>query len=177
MHSDYMIDLVALAVAWGYFGVFLASFLGSATLFLPSPSFLIVVGAGTILNPLAVGIIAGIGAALGELIGYAVGLGIQQGAKKIQRNKKPGPFMRFVNKYFSKNHIEKWFKSKRGFLLIFIFAATPLPDDVVGMVCGAIRYDIKKFFIASLLGKIVMYVALAYAGFYGLEFLRDLLIF
>ena len=76
------------------------------------------------------------------------------------------------NKYYK--IVKSWFSKKRGPAIIFIFALTPLPDDVVGVVCGAIKYDVKKFFLATLAGKIILHVALAYAGLYGIDIIRSI---
>ena|SRR3989338_2768909 len=154
--------LIGLVVSFGYLGVFLASLIGSASIFLPLPSFLIVTAAGTTLNPILVGIAAGLGSAIGELVGYLIGLGLLYGKKRISRKKE--------NKY--SKLVKKWFRRKRGMAIIFIFALTPLPDDIVGIVCGAIKYDVKKFFVATLAGKIILHIALAYAGLYGIEIIK-----
>ena len=156
--------LIGLVVSFGYLGVFLASLIGSASIFLPLPSFLIVTAAGTTLNPILVGIVAGLGSAIGELVGYLIGLGLLYGKKKISRKKE--------NKY--SKLVKKWFSRKKGPVIIFLFALTPLPDDIVGVICGAIKYDVKKFFVATLAGKILLHIALAYAGLYGVELIRML---
>jgi len=163
-----MIDysfLIGLVYTFGYFGVFIASLIGSATTFVPVPSFLLVVAAGSILNPVAVGIVAGIGAALGELVGYGIGFGFLYSRKRISKKK---PKTRKERKWLK--IIEKSFHKRLGPIIIFIFALTPLPDKIVGIYCGAIKYDVKKFLVAMLLGKIVLHLVLAYIGFYGLGF-------
>ena len=66
--------------------------------------------------------------------------------------------------------IKNWFDRKQGPIIIFLFAVSPLPDDFVIIFCGIIKYDIKKLFLSVLAGKIVFSLALAYAGFYGIEF-------
>jgi membrane protein YqaA with SNARE-associated domain len=147
-----------LVYTFGYFGVFLAAFLGSATIILPTPALFVVFFAGAILNPLLVGIIAGFGAAIGELIGYGIGFG----GKKLYGEKK-------IQKQWLKKGI-KWFNMYGGFILTFIFAATPLPDDIIGIIAGFLKYNIKKYFIACLLGKILLTTAISYAGYYGINF-------
>jgi membrane protein YqaA with SNARE-associated domain len=154
----------ALVHAFGYLGVFLSALIGSASIILPVPSFIFVVAAGSVLNPLAVGIIAGAGAALGELIGYFLGVGIRLGKKKLAKNKKEGRW---------EKTIKSWFSRKLGFFVIVVFAATPLPDDIVGIFCGFAKYDIKKYFIAVLIGKLILCLALAYSGYFGWEFLSE----
>ena len=139
--------------SFGYAGIFFASFVGSASVLLPVPSFVIVSALGAVMNPWLVGISAGLGSAVGEMVGYAVGRG---GGKLIESKYKD-----WIKKYSG------WFKHKRMFLLVFIFAATPLPDDIVGILCGMFKYDAKKFLLASILGKCVLNTVLAFAGFYG----------
>ncbi|MCX6815956.1 MAG: VTT domain-containing protein [Candidatus Aenigmarchaeota archaeon] len=158
--------LLSLVTNFGYLGVFLASLIGSAATFVPLPSFLIVITAGSVLNPAVVGVVAGVGAALGELVGYGVGLGFFYSEKKFFKKKKLSKKEKGWTKI-----IEKWFNRKLGMLVIFIFAVTPLPDKIVGVFCGAIKYDIKKFLFAMLVGKIVLHLILAYIGFYGIHFI------
>ena len=150
--------LIGLVTSFGYLGVFAASLIGSATIILPVPSFFVIFFAGSILNPLAVGIIGGLGAAIGEMTAYAAGYG----GRAIADRKKTGS-----KKYL--NNIEKLFKKYGGFVIIFGFALTPLPDDFIGLFCGAIKYNPKKFIIAAAAGKIILYTFLAYAGFYGMD--------
>lgn len=159
-----MIDaafLVWLVNTFGLLGVFLGSLIGSASIFFPVPSFIFVIAAGSLLNPLAVGIAAGLGAAIGEMVGYIIGLGIRHGHRKIRKNKKDNKTIKILREWFQ--------KKKLGFFVVIAFAATPLPDDIVGIFCGIIKYDAKKFFLAMLIGKIALGLVLAYAGFYGLR--------
>ena len=154
--------LIYLVTSFGYLGVFLSSLIGTATIIFPVPSFFIIVFAGTVLNPLVVGIIGGIGAAIGEMTAYFAGYG---GRAII--NKKGKKHTKMFNR------IEKLFNRYNGTAIVFLFAATPLPDDFVGLFCGAIRFNAKKFFTASLAGKIILYIFLAYAGFYGWDVIND----
>lgn len=141
---------------FGYLGIFIISFIGSASIFIPIPGFILVFAAGRYLNPWFVGIAAGIGAALGELTGYGIGVG----GKKVLE-KKYGKWIDKTKKYVEKYGI---------FWIVLAFAALPLPDDIIGLLAGIIRYDIKRFLIASIIGKIIMYLVLAWAGFYGISY-------
>jgi membrane protein YqaA with SNARE-associated domain len=135
------------------------------------PIFLLIFVAGSMLNPLAVGIIAGIGSAIGEMTAYAIGFG---GRKLFDKKKKKKPAKaEDSSKWFRR--AEEWMHKRGGFVVIFLFAVTPLPDDVIGIICGSIRYDIKKFFIACLLGKIILSLGIAYAGFYGAQWILSYL--
>ena len=151
----------AIVLSMGYIGVFLVSFIGSASIIFPIPSFALIFALGAIMNPWIVGIVAGIGSALGELTGYLLGKG---GGKIIEKK-----YKKHIEKY------RKWFRKDRMFLIIALFAATPLPDDIVGIVCGVFNYNLKKFFLASLIGKIILNTALALGGFYGIGFVLTLI--
>lgn len=145
----------SVAGTWGYPGIFLVNFIGSATIIFPIPSFLVVFAFGAILNPWLVGISAAFGCALGEMTGYGVGF-----AGKMAIEKKYAYWL---------NKANQWMEKYKAFAVIVVFAATPLPDDVVGIFCGAIKYDVKKFFLASLAGKLVLNLSLALGGYYGMQ--------
>ena len=149
-----MFDFAAWATAlintWGYIGVFLVSLIGSASIIFPIPAFAVIFASGMFLDPLLVGIVAGIGSAIGETTGYALG----RGSDYIIEKK----WKKWID-------IAKEYSHKRGiFFVILLFAATPLPDDIVGILSGAVKYPVKRFLLASLIGKLVLSIALAYAG-------------
>jgi membrane protein YqaA with SNARE-associated domain len=158
-----MNEFLAQFVAWsdsvvaslGYLGIFVVSLVGSASIILPVPVFALVFAAGAVLNPWLVGLSAGAGSALGELTGYALGKG---GERVVQKK---------YRKIFERGR--KLFERKQAFAAIVVFAATPLPDDIVGVLCGMFDYDVRKFLIASFAGKTVMNLALAWGGFYGVR--------
>ena len=149
--------LVQLILDWNYFGVFLAGLFSTVLpVPFPSPTFVLAIFAGRLLDPLFVGLAGGLGAALGETVGFFTGAA----GKRF-----------LLRKYASSiRRLEKQFERWRGELVVFAFAATPPPFDVVGIFCGAVGFPFRKFFLANLLGKIVKYLLLAYGGFYGLEF-------
>jgi membrane protein YqaA with SNARE-associated domain len=158
-------DAVTLIMSFGYLGLFVSSIISSLSLFFPLPGFALVIAAGAFLNPFWIGIVAGVGSAIGEMIGYPIGRGIHYGyTKRKQKKRKKSRFEKDIMKA-----IKDWFDKKRGPLIIFIFAVTPLPDDFVVIFCGLIKYDIKKLFFSLLIGKIIFSLALAYAGFYGIK--------
>jgi membrane protein YqaA with SNARE-associated domain len=61
------------------------------------------------------------------------------------------------------------FEKYGGFLALIIFAATPLPDDIAGIIAGFLKYDLKRFFAAVLIGKVIFHLVLAYGGYYGIN--------
>ncbi|MBU0953078.1 MAG: VTT domain-containing protein [Nanoarchaeota archaeon] len=143
---------------YGYVGLFAVNLIGSATIILPLlPGFLFVFAFGATLDPWLIALSAGAGAALGELTGYAVGKG-------------GGAVLEWKHNSWLKR-AEKWSNSHGIFPVIFIFAATPLPADVIGILAGVIDYDVKRFLLASFLGKFVQFAILAWAGFYSLSWI------
>jgi len=124
--------------------------LASSTLLFPVPFFAVYAYLATFLNPLLLAPISALGSSLGELITYTIGYASGDLLKK--------------NKYFK--FAKKWFK-RNGAFTIFLFAATPLPDDVVGLIAGATDYNRSKFFLACLAGKLLLFLLIAFAVRYS----------
>lgn len=146
-------------VAYSYPGFFLIGLASSSTLFLPLPIYTIIFASAQLgLNPLVVGIATGIGAAIGELTGYFVGEGgrlmLEQKKAKLSKNWK-----RFLE--WMENNFEKY-----GLAIIAITAFLPFPFDIVGIIAGINKYSLKKFLIATIIGKTAKMVLIAYAGVY-----------
>jgi len=99
--------------------------------------------------------IAGVGSAIGELSAYYVG---RAGRKIVDIKRKKG-------KEFSR--VERMFH-RYGFWAIPVFSFTPLPMDIIGLFCGGIKYNVKKFFIGALIGKIPRTLILTIAGGYAI---------
>jgi membrane protein DedA with SNARE-associated domain len=62
---------------------------------------------------------------------------------------------------------------KFGPILIFVFALTPLPDDLLFIPLGVMRYKIVNAFIPALLGKFFSNLIIAYAGRFLIFAVRD----
>jgi len=153
--------LTYLVSNFGYLGVFFLGVITSATLFIPTPAFIIVFLLASTMNPILLGFFAGLGSAVGEMSGYIIGIGGEK----------------FLLKKYDKRvkQIERYFEKHGSKLIIFVFSATPLPFDVVGLFCGAVRYPIKTFFLFTLFGKLVKYWAIAFAGFYSMHWILNLI--
>ena len=149
MADDLMSWMMDLVQRYGYLGAFLASVLGNATIILPAPYSLFIFVLGGMLDPLLLGAVSGLGAAIGELTGYALGAAW----RKAVNEEKKREFER------AKKLLEN-----PGFIIVFVMAATPLPDDVVSVPLGLIRYPVWKAFLAFLLGKTLLCLILAYSG-------------
>jgi len=146
---------------WGYLGIFFISLISSASILFPIPNFILIFTLGSTLNPFLVGLFAAIGSTIGETTGYLLGLG----GKEILEDK--------YSKQLEK--IKKMFKKYGSVIWIIIVSATPLPDDIIGVFCGVIRYDFKKYFIATFIGKLILSLILSYAGYYSLNWVLDYL--
>jgi len=142
---------------WGYLGIFLISVIGNATIILPFPSLVFVFLLAGELNPVLIALLSGVGSAIGELTGYCIGYG---GASLTEKKKK---WKKRIEK------TEKQFNKYGGFWVIIFFAATPLPHDIAGIVSGVLKYPPKKFFIATFIGKFIISLIIAMAGFYSME--------
>lgn len=152
-------DQLALLAGYGYVGVFLISLLGNATVILPVPSLAVVFAGGGVLNPLLVGLVAGVGEPLGELTGYLAGYGGSVVVEDSPRYARVRGWMR--------NH---------GMLTIFVLSAIPNPlFDLAGISAGALRFPVLKFLLACWLGKTIKAVAIAYLGSYASGLLQSVL--
>ncbi len=155
--------LIQLAQNLWYVGIFIIGFLSSFLLFLPTPAFAVIFVLASPqfgFNPLALGLVAGFGAAVGEMIGYLIGY---EGEKLLLERKYKKQL----------RDIERKFKEYGAPFVIFIFAFLPLPFDLVGIFCGVINYPAKKFFVPLLIGKVLKYILIAYAGFMGLHWITQ----
>jgi len=137
----------------GYWGALIISFLGNSTVLLsiPYPTVIFILGSLG-LNPIFLGLISGVASAAGEIIAYLVGLG----GRQILGEKYKEKFERIHN-YLAR-------KPKTTPLIIFIFAATSLPDDIILVPLGMMKYNFWKVFIPVTLGKIIHTLSYALFG-------------
>jgi membrane protein YqaA with SNARE-associated domain len=148
-------DIEALA-AYGYSGVFLVAMLSTATIIFPSPLWVAIIAMSAYLDPLLLGIVAGLGASIGELTGYLAG----DGARDVLGN--------YVKE---SKKIEKTVK-RYGAPGIFVLSAIPNPlFDIAGLVAGGLKMPWHKFLIACALGRVLRYVILALLGAFTLDLL------
>ena len=61
-----------------------------------------------------------------------------------------------------------------GFIAIFLFALTPLPDDLLFIPLGVMRYSLIRALIPALIGKICMNFIVAYSGRFSIQIIRDI---
>lgn len=134
--------------SYGYFGIFIISILGSATIVIPAPTILATFVGGGIFNPFLVGVVSAIGATIGELTGYIAG----SSGRAI------------INKEEKLAKVEGWMR-KYGLWTIFVLAVIPNPlFDLAGMVSGAGKIPVWKFLLVTLLGKTIKFLVIAFIG-------------
>jgi membrane protein YqaA with SNARE-associated domain len=150
-------ELVMRLGHWGYIGAFFISLVASATIVLPAPGLAIIIAMGAALDPVLLGIVAGVGSAFGELSGYIAGATGRAFVPESQRH-------RFA-------YLERLTR-KYGAPLLALLAALPFPlFDFAGIVAGMMRLNILAFLVAVSLGKSVKYIILILVGAGSLQFL------
>ncbi|HZD12252.1 MAG TPA: VTT domain-containing protein, partial [Candidatus Binatus sp.] len=131
--------------------VFLVSLFGNIIPVIPIPYLLIVIA--VILEYPSLGIVqiaavSALGAATGKFVSYVLGYGVRSVSRRNQKR----------------------FDSLRRllggsiFLVAFIFAATPLPDDVAFIPMGIMRYSPVKTYISLYTGKFVLNLFVLYTA-------------
>ena len=147
---------------YGYIGIFLVSLFSNGTIIFPVPYLFVLYGLGTskLFNPLLVGVVSGVGATLGELTLYFL-----------------SSLGRFIlpKEYRAKAEKMKLLIDKYGPIVIFIFAATPLPDDLIYPLLGVMRYNLVKVFLSCFLGKALLSWFAYLAGYYSATFVESFL--
>jgi membrane protein YqaA with SNARE-associated domain len=141
-------DELARFSRYGYPGIFIVSLLGNATVILPAPSLAVVFGMGGVLNPLLVGLVAGVGEALGELTGYMAGYGGRA----------------VIEDWQMYHRLERWMQ-RHGSATIFVLSAIPNPIfDLAGIAAGALRFPLQWFLLSCWVGKTIKTIAFAFIG-------------
>jgi len=147
----------------GYLGLTIVSFFGSLIPFVPIPSFVLVatMAVGEQFDIHILVLIAAItSTAAKQIIFY-----VSYGGRKIiseKTKKRMKPFQKLVKRY--------------GGSAAFVAAATPIPDDLVYIPLGLAKYNPKRFFVATLLGKFVLYYVIVLISHYmGLSLLEPVL--
>ncbi len=154
-HPERLVELES----YVYWGAFLISVIGNATIILPGVVLLILSEIGIVLypvtgpvGPIIVGLVGGAGAAIGEITGYLVGYSGRGIAEKSNTYKR---LVGWVNRW--------------GVIAIFVFSVVPLVFDLVGIAAGVLRFPFWKFMLACWLGRTLLYVIIVLAAAWGWE--------
>ena len=143
--SDWIINFTT--SDWAVLILAITSF--SESIFFPIPPDPLMLGIGLLQPKLAIwlGILVTITSVLGALVGYWIGntLGQSLLCRIFPRNK-----IRKVEDMFH----------KYGGLAIFISAFTPLPYKLFAISAGALKFNRRKFVMASLIGRGTRFITL-----------------
>lgn len=133
---------------WGYLAGFIITLMGSATIVIPAPGFASVLLMATELNPIVMGIAAGVGGTFGELSAYWLGT---QGQGMLEGHRLYDVV---------KRHMER-----HGAWTLFVVAIIPfIPVDVGGIIAGTTRYPVWRFLLYLGTGKVLMTTGVLYAS-------------
>jgi membrane protein DedA with SNARE-associated domain len=154
--------------AFGYPGIFLANFFGTATVFIPVPGLtaagqaLIVEGPRSLdLNPIGVVIAGAAGMALGEATAYAsgaIGRGVAE-EKPMPLGGRIGGMLRRAARWID------WLIARYGFVTLLVLSAVPnIFFEFAGITAGATRMNFWRFMLAVAIGKTIRVIALVIIG-------------
>ena len=152
--------------AFGYPGIFLANFLGTATVFVPVPGLtaagqtLIVLGSDTLFKP-GVVLAGAAGMTLAESTAYltgAVARGVSE-ERKMPLRGRLGEGLRRAAGWVD------WLMARYGFVTLLVLSAIPNPlFEFAGITAGAVRMNFWRFLLAVAIGKTTRVILLVIIG-------------
>lgn len=149
--ADVVSLMISLAAKYSYLGVFIVSALSNMVLFFPMPylAAILLLAATTNMNSLLLAIASGLGSGVGKLFAYFIGFSGRAFLRGRQRE-----------------NLDSLAKivGKGGMIAALVVSATPLPDDIVLVPLGTIKYSLAKFWIATTLGKTLLALLTCYFG-------------
>lgn len=105
---------------------------------------------------------------IGDIFDYIIGLGAGKVKEKSsEKESNPEAENRWAKIIYSKPKLIPY--------IIFLFGCTPLPDSLLLMPLGVVKYSFKKMVLWSTVGKFLMMFVVALAGVIGFNTLNDLL--
>jgi len=155
-----------------YSGLFLISLLAGAPLPIFTPGILITFTLGSILNPVLVGVFAGLGNAVGNALAYWSGHG---GVRFISNlgiiNQVGETDSSRIGQFFNKIMGARLtgFANRHRLAAVSLLSVFPNPlltPTVISL--GAARFNFTKFILACWAGQTIQAIILAYMGHFGL---------
>jgi membrane protein YqaA with SNARE-associated domain len=137
-----------LFVLLGSFGFNLIPFAGPSNLFIASNSVLML-GVTDPASLAAIGFLVAVGATLAKTIHYLITFFVSKHLREKQRQRLEAEALK----------VKRW-----AFLLLFVAAATPIPDEPVVIPLGLLKYNPFRFFSAFFFGKLSITVVGAFLG-------------
>jgi len=132
-----------------YIGLAFLSFIACLSIIFPIPYTPVLFSLSSAANPLLLSISATLGSVAGEMSGYIAGF---CGRRFIGNEKK------------KRLEIAKKLIDRYGALGVFLFALTPMPDDLLLVPLGLVRYPLIKVIIPMALGKFIMHLTVVLSG-------------
>lgn len=160
---------------FGYAGIFLANFFGTATGFVPVPGLtaagqgLIVAGSRS-LNPVGVTIAGASGMTIAESTAYLMGA-VVRGVAEERSMPVGGRLGRLMHR--AAGWVD-WMMSRYGFLTLLTLSAVPNPFfEFAGITAGAVRMKFWRFLTAVAIGKTSRVILLVIIGDPLLDIIED----
>jgi len=144
----------------GYLLVLILAIIGGTSILFPIPYYLVVFtfAAGG-LNPFLLAFMAGTGVAIGDSTSYLVGY---SGREILS-----GKMMNIFNRMY------EWLSKKPKWMLfsfLYIYTAiSPLPNDLINVPMGFVKFPYFRLMIPMWLGNITFNLIIALSGMYGLH--------
>jgi len=132
-----------------YLGVFMISFIGAVSVIFPIPYTVIIFLLASMkeLDPSITALVGGLGSGLGEFTGWVMGRFMSKALESTKYMKQINALVKLVTLTKGKYIVP---------LILFIFALTPLPDDLLFIALGMLKYKLHYALIPCIIGKIVM---------------------
>ncbi len=150
----------------GYPGIFLANFLGTATVFVPVPGLtaagqaLIVAGSQSLWTP-GVVIAGAAGMTLAESTAYLAGV-VGRGVSEQRQMPLGGRLGRWLRR--AAGWVD-WLMARYGFATLLGLSAVPNPlFEFAGITAGAVRMNFWRFLLAVAIGKTTRVIILVIVG-------------
>ncbi|MEM2506875.1 MAG: VTT domain-containing protein [Nitrososphaeria archaeon] len=134
--------LTELIKVYGYIGIFVVSLISNSIPYVSLPYLALIVFMAPFLGSTIIAVLA---SALGATIGKVIILFLGRSFRAIL-SEKTKENLECFNELF-----KKW-----SFVAVFLFAALPLPDDVIYIPLGISGYRLLPYFVAVFAGKIIV---------------------
>lgn len=155
-----MIESIAeTLIEYRFIGIFLLSLISNSIPFVGVPYLNFIVLLAPFLDQFEfflVALLSALGASSGKVVIYFLGKSIRYTLPEKTKE----------NLFFFQRLFRKW-----GIFAIFLFAASPLPDDVLYIPLGMAQYRLHHYFLAVFCGKLIVTSYALLVGKVAIEFI------
>ena len=148
-----------LMIGFGFVGFFIVALIANSSLLInlpyTVPLLTLALGGASLDRMLVMGFATGIGAGCGEIVSYYMTFKVLGENSDLEQSSLLQWVKRMLNSH-----------PRTAPLLVFIWAVSPLPDDMVIMPLATVRYGIKRIALPLFAGKVANNLAIA-ALFYS----------